>query len=89
MKRPVGVNHPESGPLVVEIDHENVFKNIESLDFAIPKSQTDLQSFLALYLLDQTNLILKFEIKNFSDEDKTKRITFRDTINEEEVSNSF
>ena len=86
-ERPVGVNHPESGPLVIEIDHENAFKNIESLDFAIPQIPNRFaRDFLALYLLDPNKFNFKsLKLKTYSDEEKTKRITFRDTINEEEV----
>ena len=86
-ERPVGVNHPESGPLVIEIDHENAFKNIESLDFAIPQIPNRFaRDFLALYILDPNKFNFKsLKLKTYSDEDKTKRITFRDTINEEEV----
>ncbi len=83
-KRAMGKGSKPLAPAVVEIDKENIYKNIEELDIEIPvmtaRIQREYKNISELNLDKFTNK--KLEIKTFSEQEK-KEITFREVVEED------
>lgn len=78
-RRKMGEGSEPKAPLVIEIDHENTKKNINELDIEIPILTPRIyREYKNLSELDIANFKNeKFEIKEFSEEEK-KEIIFKD-----------
>ena len=84
---PVGGNNPESGPIVIALDSENQNKNLSDLDLDIPDIPKKYgRDFLSLSDLNALNFKFKPKlIKNYSEQEKGKRIVFKEIIENTEV----
>ena len=78
-KRPMGPDTVANAPIIIEIDNENVKKDIEKLDIEIPiLSNRVFREYKNLALLDPSALIhVKVTYKNFSEEEQ-REIVFKD-----------
>ncbi len=86
-ERPTGGNHPESGPILIEVDTENPKKDLSDLEIEVPEiTKRHGRDFLSLDLLNLNDFDFKpFKLKSYSDEERQKKITFRETIDNREV----
>ncbi len=78
-RKPMGENTPPKAPLVVEIDKENIHKNISNLEIEIPVlSPRIYREYKNLSELDVKSFSnKKFVVKQFSDAEK-REILFKD-----------
>jgi len=83
--RPMGKGTGANGPEVIQVDHENVKKDIELLDIELPILSPRIQrEFKNLQELDLDKLDYKsVELRNYTEEAK-KEIVFEDVINKDE-----
>lgn len=83
-KKPMGENTPPKSPLIVEIDKENIHKDIDKLEIEIPvlspRIYREYKNFSDLNPAKISNK--KFRLKNFSEEEK-REIVFKDIVNGE------
>lgn len=79
------------GPLVIEIDNDNPNKNIDELDISIPDiPRRHGRDFLNLELLDPSKFEFdSIELKQYSEDEKTKKIIFRSALDDKEVKTIF
>jgi len=86
-----GGNNPSAGPLVIEIDKDNDYKNIEELDISIPKIPKRFgRDYLALDLINPKDFDFeKQKIKKYSSEESQQKITFRETIDNKEIKSIY
>ena len=84
---PTGKNNQSSGPVVINIDYDNPKKDISELDIQVPEIPKRYgRDFLSLDLLDPYKFNFKpFKLKEYSEIESKKRITFRETIDNSEV----
>ena len=78
-KKPMGPDTTANAPIIIEIDNENVKKDIDKLDIEIPMLTTRIfREYKNLNLLDPSKLPhTKVPYKNFS-EDEQREIVFKD-----------
>ena len=78
-KKPMGPDTTANAPIIIEIDNENVKKDIDKLDIEIPMMTTRIfREYKNLNLLDPSKLPhSKVPYKNFS-EDEQREIVFKD-----------
>lgn len=78
-KKPMGPDAVANAPIIIEIDTENVEKDIEKLDIEIPLLSTRVfREYRNLSLLDPSNLLhTKVPYKTFSEEEQ-REIVFKD-----------
>ena len=83
-RRKMGEDSTPKTPIVIEIDNENLKKDIEKLDIIIPVlTPRIVREYKNLSLLDVSSFnIKKLEIINFSEEEK-REIIFKDITTEE------
>ena len=84
---PVGGENPESGPIVICIDNDNPNKDLPEMDIGIPEIPKRYgRDFLSLNQLNPYNFKFKQKIlKEFSSNESSKQIIFRETIDNIEV----
>ena len=82
--RPMGGGSKPISPMVIEIDKENIKKDIQKLDIEIPvmtaRIQREYKNLASLNVLSFENK--KAKIKTFTDQEK-RVIIFKDVVNEE------
>jgi len=78
-RKPMGPGSAPNAPIIIEIDNENVKKDIEKLDIEIPILTTRVfREYKNLNLLDPSKLPhTKVKFKNFSEEEQ-REIVFKD-----------
>ncbi len=86
-----GGNNPSSGPLVIEIDKDNINKDISSLDMGVPQIPKRFgRDYLSLDILDPSKFkFTKQKLKNYSSEESQQKIIFRETIDNKEVKTIY
>ena len=86
-----GGNNPSSGPLVIEIDKDNINKDISSLDMGVPQIPKRFgRDYLSLDILDPSKFkFSKQKLKNYSSEESQQKIIFRETIDNKEVKTIY
>ena len=84
---PTGGTNPAAGPRVIEVDKDNPNKNLDELDIGIPDLAKRFgRDFLSLDMLDPERFEFKpIKVKKYSEEEKAKKIVFRETIDNKEV----
>lgn len=82
-KKSMGTGSKPISPMVVEVDKENVNKDIEKLDIQIPVMSPRIQrEYKNLNLLDVSKFgNQKMKVKTFTDEEK-REIVFKDVVDE-------
>ena len=78
-KKPMGPDTAANAPIIIEIDNENVKKDIEKLDIEIPVLTTRVfREYKNLNLLDPSKLLhAKVQYKDFTEEEQ-REIVFKD-----------
>jgi len=83
--RPMGSKYPLNGPEVIEVDHENVKKDIDKLDIELPiltpRIQREFKNLEELEIKKFTFDVVA--LKEFSDEEQ-REIVFEEVINKDE-----
>ncbi len=88
---PTGGVNPESGPVLIEVDHDNPNKDLDELEIEIPElSRRHSRDYLSLDLLDPKSFnFTEIKLKNYSKEEELKQIIFRETIDNKEIKSIY
>ena len=88
---PTGGKNPESGPVLIEVDHDNPNKNLDELEIEIPElSRRHGRDYLSLDLLSPKSFnFTAIKLKSYSKEEELKKIVFRETIDNKEIKSIY
>lgn len=86
-----GGDNPAAGPVLIEIDKDNIHKDIEKLDIKLPQIPKRFgRDYLELDSLNPGNFdFIKQKLKKYSEKESKQKIIFRETIDNKEVKTIY